>query len=90
MQRLLPVAASPRTHGFGHLAVVRACTGWRHLRPLTGVFLTLPATAVEAGGADPSTHVKPRDGQVERLLLLGSTGHCRPVAVIGLPSLDGN
>jgi len=38
-QRVVPVAASPRTHGLGHLAVVRARTGWRHLRPLSGVLL---------------------------------------------------
>jgi hypothetical protein len=82
MQRLRPVAASPRTHGLGHLAVVRARTGWRHYRPLVGALLTLPATAVAVGGEDPSTHVKPRDGQVERLLLLGSTGHCRPKAAL--------
>lgn len=35
------------------------------------------------GGRSPhSTHFKPRHGQVERLLLLGSTGHCRPIAVV--------
>lgn len=82
-QRLLPVAASPRTHGLGHLAVVQARTGWRHLRPLTGVLLTLPATAVAAVGEDPLTHVKPCHGQVEGLLVLDSTGHCRPLAAAG-------
>jgi hypothetical protein len=39
--------------------------------------------AVAAAGADHSSHVKPRHGQVERLLILGSTGHRRPAAVVG-------
>jgi hypothetical protein len=40
MQRLLPVAASPRTNGLGHLEVVQARASFRHHRPLTGVLLT--------------------------------------------------
>jgi len=39
MQRLRSVGAGPRTHGLGHLAVVRQSTGWRHHRPLAGVLL---------------------------------------------------
>jgi hypothetical protein len=70
----------PSNSRSGHLAVVRPSTGWRHHRPLTWVLLTLPATAVAAGGPDPPTHVKPRHGQVERLLILGSTDHGRPRA----------
>ena len=46
------------------------------------VLLTVPSTAVVAGGADPSTHARPCHGRVERLLVLGSTGHCRPATVI--------
>lgn len=49
LQRLLPVATNPRTHGLGHLVVVRARTGWCQHRPVTGVLLTLPATAVAVG-----------------------------------------
>lgn len=87
-QRLLPVAVSPRTHGLGHPAVVRARTSWHHHRPLTGVLLTSPAIAAAARGAETSTPVKPRHDQFERLLVLGSTGHCRPSAVIrGSPNL---
>ncbi len=38
--------------------------------------------AVAATSAGPSTHAKPRGGEVERLLILGSTGHSRPLAVV--------
>lgn len=44
MQRLRSVGATPRTHGRGHLTVVRARAGWRVFRPLSGLLLTLLAT----------------------------------------------
>jgi hypothetical protein len=49
---------------------------------LTGALLTTPTTAVAAGGAEPSTHVRPYHGEVERFLVVGSTGHCRPIGDI--------
>lgn len=91
LQRVQPVVASPRAHGLGNLAVVRPSTGWRHHRPLTGVLLTVQATAVAAVGPDPSTHVKPSRGPGERLLILGSTDHYRPAAdprSVVLPARD--
>jgi hypothetical protein len=39
LQRLLPVAADRRTHGLGHLAVVRAADWQRRQRPLFNVLL---------------------------------------------------
>ena len=88
MQREESVAASPRTHGLRHLAVVRVRTGWRHHRPLGGVLLTLPATAVAAAGADPSTNVNPHHGQVERLLQPTVNWDFRPFSVINRTELD--
>lgn len=39
-------------------------------------------------GANPSAAVKPLHGQFERLLIRGSTGHCRPIAAPAPPPIS--
>jgi hypothetical protein len=50
----------------------------RHLRSLPGALLALKKTQWRPEAQTLPTHVKHRHGQVERLLILGATGHSRP------------
>ena len=58
-------------------------SGAHRLAPPPAAYSATADIAGDLGGgrrSRPFNHVKPRHDQVERLLILGSTGHCRPLA----------